>query len=366
MALEGSMTTIAENIPLKDRTTICTGGPARYFATCNSEEDVKVALLFAKLKSLPVLIMGGGSNLLIPDEGFPGIVLDIMVPGVMFASDQCVTVGAGVIWDDFVADTCRRGLCGVETLSGIPGRIGAAPIQNVGAYGQEVSHTITRVKALNRETLETREFSNQDCKFAYRHSLFKTQEGAKWIILSVTFQLNSADLPTPSYEELQKSLVSDPHWNGASRAEKISLIRAHVLRIRSGKGMVLDPHDLDSRSVGSFFVNPIVDASTLDRVVQVAVKQNFGQKPVFYPAGENLWKLSAAWLIEKAGISKGQYLGRARVSTKHVLALTNPSKTATTADVLALALKIQHRVEELFGIKLVREPVLVSINELPK
>jgi UDP-N-acetylmuramate dehydrogenase len=356
------MITVSENISLKDRTTIQTGGEARYFICCTSEDHVKEGLKFARSKGIPVLVMGGGSNLLIADEGFRGVVLDMSIHDLVFDNDHSVTAGAGVSWDALVSEACRRGLSGIEAMSGIPGRVGATPVQNVGAYGQEVSDTISKVRALNRDTMEIREFTNQDCQFSYRHSKFKTREGAPWIILAVTFVLDAIHEPTVKYEELKKALFADQRWTTVSRVEKITMIRDHVLRIRSLKGMVLDPQDPDTRSLGSFFVNPIVDRPALDRVIQIATERNLMPQPVAHPVGDNLWKLSAAWLIDKAGIQKGQYLGKARVSTKHVLALTNPSVSATTAEILALAALVQRNVHAMFGIMLIREPVLVDNN----
>jgi UDP-N-acetylmuramate dehydrogenase len=353
------MISVSENISLKDHTTICTGGKARYLIRCSSEEEVKETLVLAKSKDLPILIMGGGSNLLIADSGFPGIVLDLAISGIQFGDHDIVTAGAGVSWDHFVSEVCLKGLSGVEALSGIPGRVGASPVQNIGAYGQEVSETIKSVRALHRDSLEVRDFSNPECHFSYRDSRFKSSDAGQWIILSVSFGLHSDNMPEVKYDELIKALNAESKWPPASRLAKIAMIRTHVLRIRAKKGMVLDAQDPDSRSLGSFFINPIVTSAVIDQVKKISFDRKLLPTPVVYPAGDNLWKLSAAWLIEKAGITKGQFLGNARVSTKHVLALTNPSGNATTAEILALAAHIQHQVHVTFGIMLVREPILV-------
>ena len=348
-----------ENIPLKHLTTLGTGGPARWFISCYSVADIVDALKFAKARNLQVFVLGGGSNLLVSDQGFNGLVIHITLKDLTYDPKGLVTAGAGVNWDHFVKTSCQRGFTGIEALSGIPGLVGASPMQNVGAYGQDVSETIASVTAIHRNTLETKTFSKDDCEFSYRQSRFKSKEKNLWIITSVQFRLSGISEPAAKYDELKKSLASDDKWTSGSRLQKINTIREHVLKIRASKGMVINPLDPDTRSVGSFFVNPIVTTSIKDHVTQVALKLGTSHPPAAYPAGDNLWKLSAAWLIEHSGVTKGFTLGRVRVSTKHVLALTNPGD-GSTKEILALADHVQSTVNSSFGILLEREPTFIG------
>lgn len=353
------MISIKEHIPLGNLSTIQTGGHAQFFAICKNERDVIDALQYANSNSLPITVLGGGSNSLISDEGIHGLVIKIEIDGFTLTASGLVSVGAGVSWDFFVAEMCRQGMCGVEALSGIPGLVGATPIQNVGAYGQEVAETIKSLRAINRKTLETIIFSKQDCAFAYRSSLFKTMAKDQWIITEVSFQLDPQGEPKPKYEELKKAIAEDSRWSISSREEKLLLLREHVLKIRAKKGMVLDPSDPDSISLGSFFTNPIIDGPTKLLVEQISKSLKTTSDPVFHKTGDNLWKLSAAWLIENSGIKKGFVLGTARVSTKHVLAITNPG-AASTSDILKLQEYIQAQVSKTFKVNLEREPVFLS------
>jgi UDP-N-acetylmuramate dehydrogenase len=353
------MMSFQENIQISHYTTIHTGGPARWFAACATAAEIIDALNFASSNKLSVLTLGAGSNLLVSDKGFDGLVIQVALNGLDIDDTGLVTAGAGVSWDALVKATCLRGLIGLEAMSGIPGLVGATPVQNVGAYGQEVSDTIVQVKALHKTTLGEHIFSAKECAFSYRQSRFKSSDRDQWIITEVTFQLNPSSPPTPRYDELQTSLASDQRWLTGDRTQKILAVRDHVIKIRSAKGMVLDSTDPDTRSLGSFFVNPIVTTSDKERVFQVASQRGIVRLPVAHPTGDNLWKLSAAWLIENSGIKKGDVLGHARVSTKHVLAITNPQK-ATTSEILALAHHIQTRVREAFGIELTQEPVRVD------
>jgi len=350
---------ITEHVPLSTYTTLRTGGPARYFALCASSQEILEALNFAKKNNLKVFVLGGGSNLLVSDAGFSGLVVKIASKKITYDSAGQVTVDAGVVWDDLVKDCCDQGLCGIEALSGIPGLVGAAPVQNIGAYGQEVSETITRVTAIHRQTLTTNVFSNKECEFGYRQSLFKLKDKDQWIITEVSFDLHTTKTPVAKYDELKLALEQNTEWQRGDRKSKISTLRHEVLKIRSTKGMVLDAKDQDTRSVGSFFVNPIVSQSEKERIFAHARALACSRQPTAYPAGNSQWKLSAAWLIENSGIKKGQVHGHARVSTKHVLAITNPDD-ASTKEVLELAALISAAVWQQFGIELEREPIFVD------
>ncbi len=348
-----------ENVSLSTYTTIRTGGPARWFVTCKTESAIVDALAFAATNQLKVLVLGAGSNLLVSDNGFLGLVIQVALDHLHFGDSGLVVAGAGVDWDKFVEETCVRGLSGLESMSGIPGKVGATPVQNVGAYGQEVCETIVEVRAVNIASFSARIFSAAECAFAYRQSRFKSSEKGHWIITEVTFKLSGSSTPNPQYDELQKSLAADPRWLGGGRVQKIMAVREHVIKIRSSKGMVLDISDPDTNSLGSFFLNPIVSTDEKARIFSLAAKKALLPQPTAHSVGDNLWKLSAAWLIENSGVKKGDQIHGARVSTKHVLALTNPS-TASTADVLALAAHIQKQVREMFGVELVQEPVYID------
>ena len=276
-----------------------------------------------------------------------------------FKDSGSVVAGGGVNWDHFVKAACLRGLTGVESMSGIPGNVGATPVQNVGAYGQEVCETIVQVKAINIKDFTTRIFAATECAFAYRNSRFKSSDKDQWLITEVAFQLNTSALPNPRYDELLKSLSSDPLWLTGDRNQKIMTVREHVIKIRSSKGMVLNSSDPDTYSLGSFFMNPLVSTSEKVRIFQLAADKGLPSQPTAHSAGDNMWKLSAAWLIENSGIKKGDTIQSARVSTKHVLALTNPGK-ANTSDILALAAHIKKSVHNMFAVELIQEPVFVD------
>jgi UDP-N-acetylmuramate dehydrogenase len=335
---------------LRDHTTLRLGGPARSWVRATTEADLVDAVRRADEEGEPVLVLSGGSNLVVADEGFPGTVVEIATSGIRADHDgddpTCggvlVTVAAGESWDAFVATAVERGWVGVEALSGIPGSVGATPIQNVGAYGQEVSQTVASVRVWDRTLRGTRTFAAADCGFGYRTSRFKADPG-RHVVLDVTFQLRQGELGHPVvYAELARTLGIEP----GARAP-MTEVRAAVLGLRRGKGMVLDPADHDTWSAGSFFTNPVVSAEALPEGAPA------------WPQPDGLVKTSAAWLIERAGFGKGYGDGPARLSTKHTLALTNRGE-ATTADLLALAREIRDGVEQRFGIRLVNEPVLVG------
>jgi UDP-N-acetylmuramate dehydrogenase len=347
---------------LAQYTTLGLGGPARDFVAPPTDEELIAAVRAADAAGDPVLILGGGSNLVIADEGFPGTVIHVATTGVSYArrSDGVeVTVAAGENWDDIVAGTVAEGLAGLECLSGIPGRAGATPIQNVGAYGQEVAEAITSVTVLDRLTGAVTAIPNALCQFGYRTSMFKrsaAQPGGagRYVVLGVTFGLHDEKLSQPiRYAELAAEL-------GVQTGDRVQCAQAReaVLTIRGRKGMVISPDDPDSRSAGSFFTNPVIDTAHLAHVESVAAGRSLGQVPRF-EAGDGHVKVPAAWLIERSGFAKGYGTpGGAHVSSKHTLALVNGGAATTTA-LLDLAREIVAGVREAFGVTLEPEPILV-------
>jgi UDP-N-acetylmuramate dehydrogenase len=334
---------IDRDVALAPRTTLGIGGAAREFVHVTSVGE----LAEAAHTDDPVLVLGGGSNLVIGDAGFSGRVLHIAIPGLAIDGDV-VTAGAGIVWDDFVAEMIEAGRAGVECLSGIPGLVGATPMQNVGAYGQEVADTIAGVTAMARHTGELVTFTPAQCHFAYRTSVFKGT--SRWVITSVAFRLpRRPDSAAIRYPELAKALGIR---EGGSAP--LARVRETVIALRRGKGMVVDPGDPESRSAGSFFTNPIVDGAVL-----AALDARFGAAMPRWPQPGGMTKLSAAWLIERAGFSKGYTVGRAGISHKHALALVNRGG-ATAHELLALAREIQGRVREALGVQLEPEPVIVG------
>lgn len=334
---------------LRDYTSLRVGGPAKKFIEVGTESEI-IAAIEAAGES-PVLIIGGGTNVLISDKGFEGTVIRIINHSLQAEIDACsgatLTIGAGENWDDFVATTIERGFAGLETLSGIPGTVGAAPIQNIGAYGHEVSEFITRVRTYDRVAKEIKTFTNEQCQFSYRNSYFKAHPG-KYVILDVQFQIRIGEMSNPiTYAELAKKL-------GINVGEKAPVIatRKAVLELRGAKGMLLNPDDQDSWSAGSFFTNPIVSAEIAAQLPEGAPQ---------WPTSDGRVKTSAAWLIEHSGVNKGDAVGGARISTKHVLALTN-SGDATAEDIAALAKSAQKSVYEKFGITLEAEVNLVGVT----
>jgi UDP-N-acetylmuramate dehydrogenase len=361
---------------LAQYTTLGLGGPARTFISATSDERLVQAVRAADAAGEPVLVLGGGSNLVIGDDGFQGTAVHVSTQGVSYARTDDgveVMVAAGEDWDDLVAATVNEGLAGLECLSGIPGRAGATPIQNVGAYGQEVSEAITSVRVFDRLTGTTTTLPNGKCQFSYRTSMFKRATlpgaapaspatpvtsvlGARYVVLGVTFGLHDEKLSRPvRYAELAREL-------GVETGMRVSCgdARQAVLTIRGRKGMVVSPDDPDSRSAGSFFTNPVVGAGQLAHVESVASDRGLGPVPSFPAGDESLVKISAAWLIERSGFTKGYGTpGGAHVSSKHTLALVNGG-AATTGDLLALAREIVKGVHAAFGITLEPEPILVG------
>ncbi|RRR82726.1 UDP-N-acetylmuramate dehydrogenase, partial [Streptomyces sp. RP5T] len=338
-------------------TTFRLGGPATRLVTATTDAEVIEVVREADATGTPLLVIGGGSNLVIGDKGFDGTALVIATKGYELTGTH-LTLAAGELWTDAVARTVDAGLAGIECLAGIPGSAGATPIQNVGAYGQEVSSTITEVIAYDRRTGETVTLTNDDCAFSYRHSRFKA-DPARYVVLRVHFELEDADGRSApiKYAETARTLGVEP-------GDRVPLTdaRATVLRLRAGKGMVLDPDDHDTWSAGSFFTNPILTAEQFTQF-HARVKHHLGEatEPPAYPAGDGRTKTSAAWLIDKAGFTKGYGTGPARISTKHTLALTNRGD-ATTEDLLDLAREVVAGVRDTFGITLVNEPVTVGVS----
>ncbi|MYV45864.1 UDP-N-acetylmuramate dehydrogenase [Streptomyces sp. SID2888] len=343
--------------PLAPLTTFRLGGPATRLITAGTDAEVIAAVREADDSGTPLLVIGGGSNLVIGDEGFEGTALRIATEGFSLDGTR-LELAAGEVWTDAVARTVEAGLAGIECLAGIPGSAGATPIQNVGAYGQEVSSTITEVIAYDRRTRETVVIPNAECAFSYRHSRFKADPD-RFVVLRVRFALeDTAGLSAPlKYAETARALGVEP-------GDRVPLAQARetVLKLRTGKGMVLDPEDHDTWSAGSFFTNPILTDEEF-AAFRARARERLGEEaqPPAYPAGDGHTKTSAAWLIDRAGFTKGYGTGPARISTKHTLALTNRGD-ATTEDLLALAREVVAGVREAFGITLVNEPVTVGVT----
>ncbi|QGV79102.1 UDP-N-acetylmuramate dehydrogenase [Streptomyces ficellus] len=343
--------------PLAPLTTFRLGGPANRLVTATTDDEVVAAVREADETGTPLLVIGGGSNLVIGDKGFDGTALRIATRGFVLDGTR-LELAAGEVWTDAVARTVEAGLAGIECLAGIPGSAGATPIQNVGAYGQEVSATITEVVAYDRRSGETVTVPNAECDFSYRHSRFKADPD-RFVVLRVRFELEDAQgLSAPiKYAETARVLGVEP-----GDRVPAATARETVLALRAGKGMVLDPADHDTWSAGSFFTNPILEQAHYEEFL-ARVRDRLGADvaPPAFPAGDGRVKTSAAWLIDKAGFTKGYGTGPARISTKHTLALTNRGE-ATTEDLLALAREVVAGVRDAFGVTLVNEPVTVGVS----
>jgi UDP-N-acetylmuramate dehydrogenase len=340
---------LREHEPLGPRTTLGVGGKARYFALARSEEDVLEALGWATTRGLPVRVLGGGSNLVIADQGFDGLVIGVELRGVSFSNprgDAVVTARAGEPWDDVVEDAVRRGLAGLEGLSGIPGSAGATPIQNVGAYGQEVAETIQSVRAVDRRTRVPVELDARACGFGYRDSFFKSEAPERFVVTEVRFALPQRAPAAVRYPDLQRELSRQQLTQPS-----LSDVRAAVLAVRAEKSMLLDPSDPNGRSCGSFFLNPIVRAADVERVQRAAGDGTVPQ----YPQPDGRIKLAAGWLIEQSGFHKGLRDGHVGLSTKHALAIVAHAG-ATASEVRRFAERIQAGVQARFGVALSPEP----------
>lgn len=356
--------TLKTGISLAPLTTLKIGGNARYFIKAETEAEVVMGLQFADERNLPVFILGGGSNVLIADTGFDGLVLQIALLGVESGewrwesgklrtdsdsqlstlNSQFITAGAGEDWDELVAYCVANDLAGVECMSGIPGFVGGTPVQNVGAYGQEVAETIVSVRCLDRESLEIVTLTNAECGFTYRTSIFNSTKRDRYVVLSVAFALKKGGKPKVAYKDIAERF--------GERQPSLQDVRDVVLQIRRSKSMVIDADDPNSQSAGSFFKNPIVSRQRL------AELQASYERIPFFEFGESV-KIPAAWLIENAGFQKGFALGNAGISTNHTLALVNRGG-ASAAEILSLKAEIQRFVEEKFGILLQPEPVFVG------
>ncbi len=348
---------LLENIPLAPLTTLKIGGPARHFVEAKSTGEAQEAVAFARSRDLSLFVLGGGSNLLIADAGWPGLVLKISIPGI----DQrpghnedgrvLFDVGAGESWDKFVSRTVMNRYAGIECLSGIPGSVGGTPVQNVGAYGQEVSETITSVQVLDLKDNQVRELCREACEFGYRSSIFNTTERGRFIALRVTYALTPDGAPRMVYADLKR------HFEGRE-PPNLAETREAVRHIRALKGMLIVPGDPDCQSAGSFFKNPVLSEEQHDDLKRRAAAR--GLTLPSYPALEAGKKVSAAWLVEGSGFARGYGFGRAGISTRHALALVNRGN-ATATEVLALKDQIQQRVHEIWGVRLEMEPVLVGL-----
>jgi UDP-N-acetylmuramate dehydrogenase len=361
---------LMENNPLAPFTTFGIGGPARWFVEAAHEDEIPEAAAWARERGLALFVLGGGSNLLVSDAGFDGLVLHVGLKGIVEAGatenperpnqtgQTIYQVAAGEDWEHFVQRAVEDSCSGVECLAGIPGTVGGTPVQNVGAYGQEVASAIERVRAFDLEQHTFVEFPAAECGFAYRRSRFNSADRGRYIVTRVDYRLTPGGAPTLRYADLQRAILE-----GRAEGAQPSLaeVAVAVRRVRQAKGMLMVESDPDCRSSGSFFKNPIVTEEQVRRIAECSVKE-----PPRFPAGagaENVGrvKVPAAWLIEQAGFAKGYELGRAGVSSRHTLALINKGG-ASAADVLALAGQITDAVEARFGIRLEMEPVLVGFQ----
>ncbi len=364
MLRDSNSAALQENVPLAPYTTLGVGGPARFLIEAREESHVAEALEYARARSWPVFVLGGGSNLLVSDTGFPGLVIRVALRGIdaeTTGSGVRVAAAAGEAWDPLVEWCVDRDLAGLECLSGIPGTVGGTPVQNVGAYGQEVSDVIESVRALDRETLAVVELGSADCGFSYRASIFNGSRRERYIVLKVIYSLGPGGDPQIRYADLQR------HFAGMSGPPSLAEVRSTVLKIRAAKAMVVSPDDPNTRSAGSFFKNPIVSREAADRLeFEARTHGRLGGPENFprYPAPGGMVKLPAAWLIERAGFPKGYSHGRAGLSSRHALAIVNRGD-ASAADILALAREIQSAVRDVFGVELVPEPVLVGFEHDP-
>ena len=342
---------IDENVPLAPLTTIGIGGPARYFAKATTLDEIRQGIDWSRRHSQPLFILGGGSNLLISDDGFKGLVLKIDLRGIVVENEGAtVRVAAAEVWDPFVAMAVGKGWAGIECLSGIPGSVGATPIQNVGAYGQDVSETIIGVEVLDRSDGVVKTLNNAECRFGYRSSLFKNHERERYVVLDVTFRLKAGGAASVRYPELRRYLEE----RGQSDQD-VRTVRDAVIAIRKRKAMVLDPDDPDTRSDGSFFMNPVLSASDFERF-----KSRAEGAPSF-PASNGTVKLSAAWLIERAGFTKGFVHGNVGLSSKHTLAVINRGG-GTAREVRELVTMVQDRVRQTFGVEIHPEPNFIGFD----
>ena len=353
-----SLVKVQEHVPLAPYTTLEVGGDARFFVEAESQTEVAEAVAFARERALPLFVLGGGSNLLVSDAGFDGVVLHIAVRGIKEHRERdavLVEAGAGENWNGVVLYAVERDYAGIECLAGIPGDVGGTPVQNVGAYGQEVSETILRVRAYDLEANSFVDLSAGECRFTYRRSLFNAEARGRYIITAVTYRLRPGGAPALRYADLQR------HFQATQERPSLREVYDAVRSIREQKGMLAGQGGADGRSAGSFFKNPVVPVSLVDGLAS-ALGIDAGQVP-HWPAPDGQTKLAAAWLIEKAGFSKGFTLGHAGISSRHTLALVNRGN-ATAGEILGLRDAIRERVQQLFGIRLEQEPVQLGHEHL--
>jgi UDP-N-acetylmuramate dehydrogenase len=346
---------LQENVPLAPQTTLQVGGPARFFVQADSPQEVQEAIAFARSRKLELFVLGGGSNLVIADSGWPGLVLKIAIPGIDQRKGHdgkiLFEVGAGESWDGIVRGCVAANCAGIECLSGIPGSVGGTPVQNVGAYGQEVSDTIESVQVFDLRDNQVRELCAEACGFAYRTSIFNTSERGRFVVLRVTYALTPGGAPSLEYADLKRHFEGKPD-------PTLAEVREAVRQIRARKGMLIVEGDPDCRSAGSFFKNPVLSVEQHEDLQHRAAAE--GLSVPSYPALERNRKVSAAWFVEHAGFARGYTLAHAGISSKHALAIVNRGG-ATAAEILALKDQIQNRVEEIWGIHLQPEPVFVGL-----
>ena len=347
---------IQENIPLAPLTTFKVGGPARWFAEARTPEDVLQAVDTARANNWRLFVLGGGSNLVVADRGFPGMVVRIGIRGIddrMEDGKRVFTAGAGEDWDALVAHAVARESAGIECMSGIPGTVGGTPVQNVGAYGQEVGDSVASVQVLDLQRGAIRELCGEACGFGYRTSIFNTSEKGRFIVLKVDYALIPGGTPMLEYADLKK------HFAGKNEKPSLAEVREAVRSIRHSKAMLIVEGDPDCRSAGSFFKNPIVDPATDTRMQELATGRGLTPPRFATPEGT---KFSAAWLVENSGFQKGYARGNVGISSKHTLALVNRGG-AKAAEIVALKDEIQHRVRGVWGIDLQPEPVFVGFDD---
>jgi UDP-N-acetylmuramate dehydrogenase len=345
-----------ESVPLAPFTTLRIGGPARFFCEVRSEAELLEAVRFGRERALPLFVLGGGSNLLVNDGGFDGLVVRIAIAGPTQTDEDGgftgYTVAAGNDWNSFVLEICEKGISGVECLAGIPGSVGGTPVQNVGAYGQEVADTIASVRVLDLEALAFTTLSREQCGFAYRRSIFNSTQPNRYIVTQVTFRFDRTTKTNLTYADLKR------HFEGRETGLTPLDVYHAVRKIRHGKGMLIVEGEADCRSAGSFFKNPVVAKEVL---AKIAVTLSIPVERIpHWPAANDQIKLPAAWLLEQAGFPKGFALGNAGISSRHTLALINRGD-ATAADVIALRDRIREQVSQRFGVHLEQEPVLVGV-----
>ena len=353
---------LQKDVMLSEYTTIGLGGPAGFFLQCKNTGDIISGMKYASENNLPVQVLSGGSNIIFPDEGYEGLIIKTDMKGIEIieeGSNVILKVNAGEKWDDVVRLCIERELTGVECLSGIPGSTGATPVQNVGAYGQEVKEVIKSVTAFDRKTMDIVTFNNAECNFGYRQSRFKSEDRDKFIITEVQFLFKKNIQPLIRYPELQKFIDSKKYMEKEyPLKEKLTQIRSAVLELRKGKSMLIDLNDPNSRSCGSFFMNPVINENEYNKFISLTqnfIKKNKERIPVFRSGDK--YKLSSAWLIEKSGFHKGYKMGGVGISEKHSLALININ--GTTKELLELSSDIITKVFEKTGIILKTEPVIV-------